>query len=197
MPINSFKEDEQSVETGKMKTLLRLFSYLLTYKKEIIIVLFIMGFCVGVSLLNPLIIEAAIDNYIGVGNFRGLIRLIVFALILNVTMVMLIKLRMHIMNRVCNSILVTIRQELYTHIQTLDFHFFDSRPTGKILSRIMGDINSLKDVLGNCVTTLIPDFVTICAVVRVVYIHNFTLDFVLMLMIITFSVFQKIIISIW
>ncbi len=39
--------------------------------------------------------------------------------------------------------------------------------------------------------------VTICAVVRVVYIHNFTLDFVLMLMIITFSVFQKIIISIW
>lgn len=172
MPINSFKEDEQSVETGKMKTLLRLFSYLLTYKKEIIIVLFIMGFCVGVSLLNPLIIEAAIDNYIGVGNFRGLIRLIAFALILNVTMVMLIKLRMHIMNRVCNSILVTIRQELYTHIQTLDFHFFDSRPTGKILSRIIGDINSLKDVLGNCVTTLIPDFVTICAVVVIMVVKN-------------------------
>ena len=172
MPINSFKEDEQSVETGKMKTLLRLFSYLLTYKKEIIIVLFIMGFCVGVSLLNPLIIEAAIDNYIGVGNFRGLIRLIAFALILNVTMVMLIKLRMHIMNRVCNSILVTIRQELYTHIQTRDFHFFDSRPTGKILSRIIGDINSLKDVLGNCVTTLIPDFVTICAVVVIMVVKN-------------------------
>lgn len=172
MPINSFKEDERSVETGKMKTLLRLFSYLLTYKKEIIIVLFIMGFCVGVSLLNPLIIEAAIDNYIGVGNFRGLIRLIFFALILNVTMVMLIKLRMHIMNRVCNSILVTIRQELYTHIQTLDFHFFDSRPTGKILSRIIGDINSLKDVLGNCVTTLIPDFVTICAVVVIMVVKN-------------------------
>ena len=172
MPINSFKEDERSVETGKMKTLFRLFSYLLTYKKEIIIVLFIMGFCVGVSLLNPLIIEAAIDNYIGVGNFRGLIRLIVFALILNVTMVMLIKLRMHIMNRVCNSILVTIRQELYTHIQTLDFHFFDSRPTGKILSRIIGDINSLKDVLGNCVTTLIPDFVTICAVVVIMVVKN-------------------------
>ena len=32
------------------------------------------------------------------------------------------------------------------------------RPTGKILARIIGDINSLKDVLGNCVTTLIPIF---------------------------------------
>ncbi len=172
MPINSFKEDEKTVEAGKMKTLLRLFAYLLAYKKEIVFVLLIMTFCVGVTLLNPLIIEAAIDDYIAVGNFTGLVKLILFALVLNIAMVLMIKLRMHIMNRVCNSILVTIRQELYTHIQTLDFHFFDSRPTGKILSRIIGDINSLKDVLGNCVTTLIPDFITLCAVVVIMLVKN-------------------------
>lgn len=172
MPINTFKEDEKSVETGKMKTLLRLFSYLLVYKKEILFVLLIMTYCVGVTLVNPLIIESAIDNYIGKGDYPGLLRLVLFALVLNITMVLFVKLRMHIMNRVCNSILVTIRQELYTHIQTLDFHFFDSRPTGKILSRIIGDINSLKDVLGNCVTTLIPDFITICAVVVIMVAKN-------------------------
>lgn len=172
MPINSFKEDEKSVETGKMKTLLRLFSYLLAYKKEIILVLLIMAFCVGVTLANPLIIESAIDDYISKGNYPGLLQLILIALGLNTAMVLFIKLRMNIMNRVCNSILMTIRQELYTHIQTLDFHFFDSRPTGKILSRIIGDINSLKDVLGNCVTTLIPDFITICAVVAIMVIKN-------------------------
>lgn len=172
MPINSFKEDEISTETGKMKTLFRLFSYLLFYKKEIILVLLIMSFCVGVTLLNPLIIEAAIDNYIGNKDYPGLLRLILFALILNSIMVLFIRLRMNMMNRVCNSILMTIRQELYTHIQTLDFHFFDSRPTGKILSRIIGDINSLKDVLGNCVTTLIPDFITICAVVAIMVVKN-------------------------
>lgn len=87
-------------------------------------------------------------------------------------MVLGIKLRMYVMAKVCNSILVTIRQELYTHIQTLDFQFFDSRPTGKILARIIGDINSLKDVLSNCVTTLIPDFITICAVVAIMFIKN-------------------------
>ncbi len=176
MSVNSYREDEKTaVETGKMKTLLRLFSYLLTYKKQIVLVLLIMTFCVGVSLLNPLIIEAAIDDYIAVGDFRGLVKLISFGLVLNIIMVLFIKLRMHIMNHVCNSILVTIRQELYTHIQTLDFHFFDSRPTGKILSRIIGDINSLKDVLGNCVTTLIPDFITISAVVVIMVCKNPTL----------------------
>ena len=164
MNVNSFKEDEKSTESGKIRTLTRLFSYLLAYKKEILLVLMIMTYCVGVSLINPLMIEAAIDDYIGGKNYRGLVSLILLAIFLNVTMVLLIRLRMRIMNRVRKSTLMTIRQELYTHIQTLDLRFFDSRPTGKILSRIIGDINSLKDVLGNFVTTLIPDFITICSV---------------------------------
>ena len=167
MAYNSYKEDEQSVSSKKSLTLLRLFSYLLSYKKEVILVLLIMAFCVGVSLVNPLIIESAIDDYIKPHNFKGLVVLITGALVLNVIMILLVKLRMYIMAKVCNSILLTIRQDLYSHIQTLDFHFFFIRPTGKILSRIIGDINSLKDVLNNSVTTLIPDFITICAVVGI------------------------------
>ena len=87
-------------------------------------------------------------------------------------MILGVKTRMYVMAKVCNSILVTIRQELYTHIQTLDFNFFDSRPTGKILARIIGDINSLKDVLNNFVTTLIPDFVTVAAVAAIMFVKN-------------------------
>ncbi|MCM1135127.1 MAG: ABC transporter ATP-binding protein/permease [Clostridium sp.] len=164
MSINSYKEDEQLSGAGKMRTILRLLAYLLAYKKEIIAVLFIMAFCVIVSLINPLVIEAAVDNYISIGDFRGLFRLIGAAALLNLLMVGGIRLRMYIMAKVCNSILLTIRQELYSHIQTLDLQFFDSRPTGKILARIIGDINSLKDVLNNFVTTLIPDFTTVAAV---------------------------------
>ncbi len=175
MSINSYKDDEQTYEAGKGKTLIRLFSYLLAYKKQILLVLLIMTFCVIVSLMNPLFIEWAIDNHIAKGDLSGLYRLILLAVILNLIMIAGIKLRMYLMAKVCNSILVTIRQKLYTHIQTLDFQFFDSRPTGKILSRIIGDINSLKDVLGNFVTTLIPDFVTVAAVAAIMFAKNKTL----------------------
>lgn len=172
MGFNSYKDDEQTYEKGKRQTLMRLFSYLLAYKKHISIVLLIMGFCVVVSLLNPLFLEQAIDTYISKGNMPGLYRLIAFAVTLNIIMIMGIKLRMYMMAKVCNSILVTIRQELYTHIQTLDFHFFDSRPTGKILSRIIGDINSLKDVLGNFVTTMIPDMLMVISVAVIMFVKN-------------------------
>ncbi len=172
MAFNSFKEDEQHVERGKMQTLLRLFKYLLDYKTTIVIVLLIMGFCVFASLVNPLFIEMAVDTYIKNLDFKGLFILLAIALVINLISIFLVKMRMLLMAKVTNKILLTVRQELYTHIQTLDFHFFDTRPTGKILSRIMGDINSLKSVLENCVTTLIPDFISICAVLVIMIVKS-------------------------
>ena len=172
MAVNSYKSDEQSVEKSKRETLKRLIHYLFQYKLQIIGVLLLMGYCVAVSLINPLIIETSIDTYIGGNDYRGLVKLMIVALAVNILVVFAVKLRMYVMAKVCNRILLTIRQELYTHIQTLDFKFFDSRPTGKILSRIIGDINSLKDVLNNCVTTLIPDFLTVIAVVVIMFAKN-------------------------
>ncbi len=172
MAVNSYKSDEQSVEKSKRETLKRLFRYLFQYKMQIIGVLLLMGYCVAVSLINPLIMETAVDTYIGGNDYRGLVKLMAVALAVNLLVVFAVKLRMYVMAKVCNKILLTIRQELYTHIQTLDFKFFDSRPTGKILSRIIGDINSLKDVLNNCVTTLIPDFLTVIAVVAIMFVKN-------------------------
>lgn len=172
MAVNSYKDDELSVERSKAQTLIRLFRYLLAYKWQIVLVLLIMGYGVLISLVNPHIMESAIDDHIAVKDLNGLYKLLGFALVINLVLVITVKLRMYIMAKVCNEILLTIRQQLYTHIQKLDFKFFDSRPTGKILSRIIGDINSLKDVLSNCVTTLIPDGLTVIAVVVIMVWKN-------------------------
>lgn len=172
MSFNSYKDDEQSTTRSKVQTLKRLLGYLFVYKWQVILVLAVMGYGVAVRLANPLIIESAIDDYIGQNNFKGLYRLLVIALAINLSLVVTVKLRMYIMAKVCNRILLTIRQELYTHIQKLDFAFFDSRPTGKILSRIIGDINSLKDVLSNCVTTLVPDGLKVIAVIVIMICKN-------------------------
>ncbi len=177
MSFNSYKDDEQSTTRSKVQTLKRLLGYLFVYKWQVILVLAVMGYGVAVRLANPLIIESAIDDYIGQNNFKGLYRLLVIALAINLSLVVTVKLRMFIMAKVCNRILLTIRQELYTHIQKLDFAFFDSRPPGKILSRLIGDINSLKDVLSNCVTTLVPDGLKVIAVIVIMICKNPALAF--------------------
>ncbi len=175
MAINSTKQDETTREVKKSVTLVRLFKYLLAYRLKILAVMLIMAVTTAISIYNPLLIERAINVHIKEKNWQGLLSLCILGVVLNVIMVVLIKVRMYIMATISNEVLVTIRQELYEHIQKLGFKFFDSRPTGKILARIMGDVNSLKDVLTNSVTTLLPDAVTIIAVVIIMMIKNWKL----------------------
>ena len=175
MPINSFKQDEQSKSIKKTVLFRRLFAYLLDYKLALFLVCLIMAITTTVSIINPLLMETAIDQYIKPKDSQGLLLLCVVAIGINILMVVLVKVRMYLMAKVSNQVLVTIRQELYTHIQTLGFDFFDSRPTGKILARIIGDVNSLKGVINDTVTTLIPDFITICSVVGIMLAKNFKL----------------------
>lgn len=175
MAVNSYREDELMENTDKKKIFKRLFSYLLEYKGILLAVLFCMGVTVAISLVNPLLIEEAIDHYIAESDFSGLMKLGLFALILNIIFIVMVKIRMYVMSVVSNKILLRIRQDLYKHIQTLSFSFFDSRPTGKILARIIGDVNSLKDVLVNLVTTLIPEFVTVVGVVVIMLVKDWRL----------------------
>lgn len=175
MAVNSYREDEFMGNTDKKKIIKRLFSYLLDYKGIIAAVLLCMGVTVAISLVNPLLIEAAIDRYILGSDLDGLFRLGIFALVLNIGFIFLVKLRMYAMAIISNKILLRIRQDLYAHIQTLSFSFFDSRPTGKILARIIGDVNSLRDVLDNMVTTLIPELIIVLGVVVIMVIKDWRL----------------------
>lgn len=175
MAVNSFREDEFMENTDKKKILRRLFSYLLEYTGTILAVLLCMSITVAISLVNPLLIEEAIDNYIANSNLNGLIKLGIFALVLNIIFIVMVKIRMYAMSVISNKILLRIRQDLYEHIQTLSFSFFDSRPTGKILARIIGDVNSLKDVLVNLVTTLIPEFITVIGVMAIMFVKDWRL----------------------
>ncbi|MBO4781140.1 MAG: ABC transporter ATP-binding protein [Lachnospiraceae bacterium] len=162
-------------QKSKAKTLARLFKYLFKYKGLIALVLVIMGISTCITIVNPLIIERAINVHIIGKSTDGLVKLCILAAVLNISLVILIKVRMYLMAKMSNEIVLKIRQQLYEHIQTLGFGFFDGRPTGKILSRIMGDVNSLKNVLSNSVTTLIPDAITIIAVIAIMLIKDWRL----------------------
>ena len=89
MAVNSFREDEFMENTDKKKILKRLFSYLLEYKGILLAVLLCMGVTVAISLVNPLLIEEAIDHYIAKSDFYGLMKLGVFALILNIVFIVI------------------------------------------------------------------------------------------------------------
>lgn len=175
MAVNSSRIDEEQKEVLKKDTVLRMFKYLLDYKKQIVIVLVIVAGTIAISMLGPLIMEYAINVCVAQKDMKGLLQLGAVAVALFLLFLIGTKVRMYLMAEVSNKVLLNIREELYHHIQTLGFDFFDSRPTGKVLARIIGDVNSLKDVLSDSVTKLVPDLLTVICVAIIMLVKNYRL----------------------
>jgi ATP-binding cassette subfamily B multidrug efflux pump len=178
MPINNFKEDEFQEAAVNRITVKRLFGYLKPFTREVALTLLLMGVVTTVELLNPYFMKLGIDRYIGNHNRDGLVQLGLVMVAVNVMAMVCARFRIRVMAKVTNTILLTIRQQLYTHIQKLSFSFFDNRPVGKILARIIGDVNSLNDLFTNSVTSLIPELLKVSAVVAIMLSMNYKLALV-------------------
>ncbi len=175
MAANSFREDETIKNTDMKKVFVRMMGYLKAHIAEIIPVLISLVVCVLINLVSPLFMEYAIDVHVANRNVTGLLLTAGAIVLLGLVYAGFVKLRIYFMSRIGNKILLDIRQELYEHVQTLSLTFFDSRPTGKILSRIIGDVNSLKEVMNNTITNLIPNFVTVFGVVVIMMVKDWKL----------------------
>ncbi|MBU3145898.1 ABC transporter ATP-binding protein [Clostridium sp. CF012] len=175
MARNSTRQDEQFESTSKGKLIIRIFSYLKPFKLKVVLVILLMIIVMVCSLLNPYILKLAIDKYIGTSNIRGLAQIAGFMLVFNVISLIASRIRINIMASVTNSALLNIRQELYNHIQKLSFTFFDNRPVGKILARVIGDVSSLQDLFDNSVTSFIPEILTLVFVTIIMFSMNIKL----------------------
>lgn len=167
MAINSTKDDEDLKESLKADVLKRLFRYLLDYKSKIAVVIALIIVTVAIGIVYPLIVERIIDVEIVNKDIKGL--LIMAGVLAGLAIVNLVASRIwrSMMANISNDVVYKIRRLLYVHIQDLGVDFFDQRPAGKILARVTGDVNSLKDVLSSTITQLVPELLTIVVVLIV------------------------------
>lgn len=160
---------------SKKEIVFRLFSYLKDYKKESVISIILMGLITISNNLNPYLMKIAIDNNIKNKDIKGLVYIGLFLVVVNIFTLIFLKIKWKIISYVTNSILVNIRMELYKHIQKLPLNFFDRRPVGKILARVMGDVNSLKNLFDQSIQSLIPEVVSLISVIIFMIILDFKL----------------------
>lgn len=172
MAKNTVKQDEKVISLKNKEIFLRLLSYLRPFKIKVIFILLLMIVIMISGLLSPMILQIAIDNYIDTKNIVGMLVISGVLLVLNIVSMYSQRASILQMNKITNNILLNIRQELYVHIQKLSFSFFDDRPVGKILARVVGDVNSLSELFSSAVTTLIPQTLTIISVAAIMFYLN-------------------------
>ena len=172
MAINSTREDEDLKESLKLDVLKRLLKNLLEYKGKIVLVTGLILVTVAIQTTYPLLIEKVIDDEIIDGNVRGLFTMAGVMIALAFVNYAATRIWRRIMAVISNDMIMNIRRRLYVHIQELGVDFFDQRPSGKILARITGDVNALKEVLSSTITTLAPEAVMLVAILAIMIVKS-------------------------
>lgn len=175
MAVNTYKKDEENITASKKSLLLRVLSYYGKYRLKIVLVIFMVVFCSGVLVVIPRFAQHAIDVDIANKDLHGLYITMGISIGLSLLTWLFFVLREHMLSRITNEIVYEIRKEAFSHLQTLSLYYFDSRPTGKILSRLVSDVSSLKDMLTKLISSLIPNVILLVGIVTVMFISNWGL----------------------
>lgn len=101
------------------------------------------------------------------------------------------------MDRAGRSAIATLRQDLFDHIQTLSLSFFDSRPAGKIMVRVINDVNSLNGLFTDGIVNVLIDFLTLIIIIIIMLTIDVKLTLISMstiplLLLVTFKLKRKI-----
>ncbi|BBH19945.1 putative ABC transporter ATP-binding protein YknV [Paenibacillus baekrokdamisoli] len=147
----------------------RLFKYVLPYRRVLTIVIIIVLFNMALSLAEPLLLRVIIDKGIGLGNpnFK-IIHWIGFSL-LAIRIIGWVFGYWHtkLINFTGQRILFDLRQQLFNHLQTLSFRFFDGRPAGKIMSRITNDTNAIGELINGGLITIVMEVTHLVGIVAI------------------------------
>ena len=165
MARNKFDADEEIEQKLNLRIIPRMLKWIKPYAWWMVLACLIMLVASGISLISPYLIRMAIDQAIPAANYNMLIKISVFLVVTTLFVRFLLAAKLRLMTRVAQKIIVTIRKEVFTKLQALPFTYFDSRPHGKILIRVVNYVNSLSDLLSNGVIQLISDLFTLIVIV--------------------------------
>ena len=165
MARNKFDTDEEIEQKLNLRIIPRMLCWIKPYSWWMVLACVIMLVASGISLISPYLIRMAIDEAIPAANYSLLIKISVFIVITTLFARILLAAKLRLMTRVAQKIIVTIRKEVFTKLQALPFTYFDSRPHGKILIRVVNYVNSLSDLLSNGIIQLISDLFTLVVIV--------------------------------
>lgn len=165
MARNKFDTDEEIEQKVNPRIILRLFKWIKPFSGWMILSCLLMLLSSAISLTSPYLIRMAIDTAIPSQNYRMLIIISIILTVSTVVVRFLLAGKLKIMTRVAQKIIVNIRKDVFTKLQALPFTYFDSRPHGKILIRVVNYVNSLSDLLSNGIIQLVSDLFTLIVII--------------------------------
>ncbi|EIS8276946.1 ABC transporter ATP-binding protein [Listeria monocytogenes] len=161
MARNKFDIDEELETAFSAAHLKRILVYVKPYQKSIYITLFVILLANIATMIGPYLTKIVIDDTIPNKNMTQLFWIAIIFIVSVVVTGLCMRYRIRSITLIGQDILKDMRTAIFGHLQKLPFSYFDSRPHGKILIRVVNYINMLSDLLSNGLINLISDILSV------------------------------------
>lgn len=147
--------------TGKAydaKLVKRLFGFVTPYMRYMLLAIVFLFIVTVLDILPPFITKIAIDDYIAKNRVGEIYKIIILYQAVLITHFLFQFLHTYTINLMAQSAMYDLRVKLFTHMQSLPFSFYDKNPVGRLITRVIGDIETLNDLLSAGFVTIVGDF---------------------------------------
>ena len=180
---------------NKNKTLGTILSQVKPYKKRFVFTGILIVVLSSIVWVRPALIKHAIDVEIANGDYEGMLK--IFAAIIGV-LLFEAYLKYHVTylaNWVAQSVSLDLRSKLFKHIVSFRLKFFDRTPVGKLVTRLVSDIDGIANVFSNGLLNAIGDLLTLLVVLTAMLIIDPKLTLIIILpipvLLLATRIFQK------
>ncbi|MCM1025709.1 MAG: ABC transporter ATP-binding protein/permease [Roseburia sp.] len=171
----SASTDDKIESNYKGSALLRLLTYMKPYIGQFTLCLALVLALTFFDLYRPTLIGDAIDAFGEQGDYDIIVStaakygvILVLSFVFNIT-------QTWVLQKTGQRIILTVRKELYAHIQSLSSRYFDLTPVGKLVTRVTNDVEALDEMYSGILVRLFRNIVKIIGLAIVMLLLDYKL----------------------
>ncbi len=172
-----FMTDEEMANKPKVtkKLLLRIFSYLMPYKKQLVLVLVCILASSVFTLLPSILTGRIIDEGLIGRNMRSLVLYIVLSFSVTLAANLIRVAESYINTWIAQHITYDMRNAMFLHLQKMSHSFYTNNNQGDIITRMTSDIDGVQRVITNTFTSILSNSLTLIVALVAMYRKNWIL----------------------
>ena len=128
--------------------------------------------------IRPYITQIIIDDYVSLNDIDGLKKMIILLFGLLIINAIVMYFHTYLSGWLGQNIIKDIRIKLFSHLQNFKLQFFDKTPIGRIVTRNVSDIETIADIFGQGIASIIGDILQLFGIVFLMFYINWKLTFI-------------------
>src|SRR5207237_4780055 len=172
------QEEEVLGKAYDSRLMRRLITYLRPYKSYVVLALVLILFESSLEVTFPWLTKIAIDRYIKAANIAGLATIAVIYFVLLLVRFVCASAETYVLQNTGQKIMYDMRTQVFRHLHTLAPSFYDHNPVGRLITRVITDVDVLNELFSAGIVSIFGDIFTLLGIMVAILVMNWQLGLV-------------------